>query len=156
MAELERVAVVEQPLPGGRVDAGELGVGQRVRDDELAVAEQVLVEHVDHRVEEAGDQGPSGTEHARHLLPYGGDIGDVHVGHGVHDQVERVVLEARQVGHVRVDQREVESVTARDLLVPGELGLGEVQHGDLRASGGEDRSLLAAPARQAQGPAALQ
>ena len=103
-------------------------------------------------VELLGEHG-QGVFHRRPNLPGGEprrgrvhrlDVRDEHVGHRMHDDVERFVLEHAKVGHAGTHGGKFQILPAGHGAVLLELGFGNVQHRYVGAGGRKNRSLLSA------------
>src|SRR6185369_6338582 len=66
------------------------------------------------------------------------------------NEVEAAVGEARKISHISLDALQLEAVTIGDEPIPGQLLIGEVETGHVRARRGEYRSLLPASRAKAE------
>jgi hypothetical protein len=146
---LDRAVAVDPSAFGlGQVEGGE---GDAMADDELRPRFQRLgVEDIQVRVEEPGQQQARRPQHSEALSPDRSQVGTEDVRHRVEDEIEAAVAEGAQVPHVAEHGPDGQAVPGGHLLVAGELPGRVVEHGDVRARGGEHRSLLTAAGGEAE------
>jgi hypothetical protein len=104
------------------------------------------------RVQEAADQGAAGDQDAVTLGPHRGEVRDEQRRDGVYQQVEALVGQAAEIGHVSMHGGDVKAVSLAGEPVLVELLGRQVYDGDPGASGRQDRRLLSAAGSQAEHP----
>ncbi len=151
VAVLDRRILAEQLGPLARREVGEVGVRQRVPDDELiSVLAGVGVEDKDVWIHETGQQHAASAQHPEALAPDRRQVRAEHVRDRVEDQVEAAVGECAQIAHVAKHGRDFQTVTVSHHPVLRKLAVRIVQYRDCRACCRQDRALLATAAGQAQ------
>src|SRR5262245_44230458 len=107
-----------------------------------------LIEDIYCGVNEPGKQRPSRNEDAKHLAPHGANVGHETVGTRMHDEIESCVIERAQIAHVAFDNLDREILPSGDHSILGELARRVVEYGNSCTSSRQDRTLLAACARE--------
>ena len=157
MAELQGLAVADEPLElfGGTLR--DIGIGDAVADDELAALVPGLdVEDVAQGIAEAREEAPARARGTRaHSRQTGSTASTKQFDTGWNARSKEAVGEGGEVAHVALDERYVEALALRDEAVLLELLGAVVEDRDPRARRREDRSLLPAPRGEAEDASAL-
>ena len=105
---------------------------------------RVMIEQKKGRIHETRQESPSACEHAMAFAPHDSNIAAKDVRDGVKDQIETFGLKAGEVGHIALNQFDVQPVSLRDQLIFRELFLRDVETCDSCSRCRENRNLLAA------------